>query len=203
MHRLQKPIRGDFLPIPLALALHRRLGYCAGAESCFLGKLIARPVHFTTAGGRPRSLTLWRSVPQRPGVLLAARANAAHNRGPSAPGTSAGQREQQTPPLAGFHPRSPDQKAPTAVRALPTGRDSSGFRRVLGPRANARTGCSSGQPYPAGQRITTCHLASARVSARRSRDRDNQHAPLAWERASRLPATQTLTGRTSVVVSEL
>ena len=173
--------------------------------SSFVEKPIAvsaRRVNFTTAEGWPRSLTLSRSVPKRPSVHHVAQANAAHNRGPSAPGTSVDQREPQTPPLAGCHPRSPDQKASTAVHALPTGRDSSGFRRGLCPRANARTKCSSGQRYLADQRITTRHLASARVSARRSRDRDNQYAPLAWERASRLPATQILTGRTSVVVSE-
>jgi hypothetical protein len=96
----------------------------------------------------------------------------------------------------------PGQKAPTAARALPTGRDSSGFRRVLYPRANAGTECWSGQRCPAAQRTVTRRPASAPGSARRSQGRDNRCALLDWGTASRLPATQTLTAHTSVAVCE-
>src|SRR5215813_5260168 len=59
------------------------------------------------------------------------------NRARGAPGTLVGQRGRETPRLAGCRPRLRDQKASTAARALPTGRDSSGFRNVLYLRANA------------------------------------------------------------------
>jgi hypothetical protein len=71
-----------------------------------------------------------------------------------------------------------DQKAPIAVRALPTGRGSSGFRRVLYPHANAHTGCWSGQPCPAGPQRATRRRASALGSVRRSRGKGNQSALL-------------------------
>ena len=117
-------------------------------------------------------------------------------------GTSAGQRGQQTPGSAGYRPRLPDQKAPIAAHALPTGRGSSGFRNVLYPRANAHTECWSGQPCPAGPRRVTRRRASAPGSAHHNRGKGNQCALLGSGTASRLPATQSLTARTSVAVCE-
>src|SRR4030095_411068 len=86
--------------------------------------------------------------------------------------------------------------------ALPTGRDSSGFRNVLYPRANASRECSSDQLPPAGQRRVARRLSSALESVHRSQDMDNRCALLAWGKASRPPAIQNLTARTSVAVCE-
>src|SRR5215470_11011804 len=150
----------------------------------------------------PRTASLWRSVPRRPKVLAARQANVASNRVLRVPEILAGQSGQHTPRLAGCRPRLPDQKSPTVARALPTGRDSSGFRIVLYPRANASRVCWSDQPRPAGQRRVARRLASALESVHRNQDMDNRCALLAWGKASRPPAIQTLTARTSVAVCE-
>ena len=152
---------------------------------------------------RPRMSTLWRTVPRLPNVLRAVRGSVARNQLQIAPETLAGQRELRTPRLAECHPRLPNQSAPTVVRALPTGRDSSGFRRALSFRASASTEYWSGQPYPEDRRRGFSRRASAPESARRNQDTGNQHVPLVLGIASRLPATQTLTARTSVAVFEL
>src|SRR5262245_19137818 len=154
------------------------------------------------ADARPRTVSLWLSVPQRLTVPAAGRVDDLGNRARSAPGTLVGQRGRQTPRLAGCRPRLPDQKASTAARALPTGRDSSGFRNVRYPRANASRECYIDQPRPTGQRRVALRIASALESVHRSQDMDNRCALLAWGKASRPPAIQNLTARTSVAACE-
>ena len=155
-----------------------------------------------TADGQPRTASLWRSVPPQPTALAAVRGGVVGNRARIVPGTLAGQKGQQNPQWAECRPRLPDQKAPSAAHALPTGRGSSGFRNVLCPRANARTKCWSGQPCRVGPRRATRRRASAPGSAHHSQGRGNQCALLVSGRASRLPAIQSLTVRTSVAARE-